>query len=310
MQHTHARFLTALALTALSTTPAIASAQTITDVAAINESSDNPASENREFFTEGVLSPVTDQALTASFVHRMAFRNTHSASGGVAQVNKRNVIFEVSFTVEDPEENGFLLGIDEYMQGISGILWEQGGSGTAIATGLSGLAEYDDSTDAADTFDPIGSLVGSGTAGVQLTEPGSVAELHEDSNRAVLGPYTGTTTFVIRFNSLFTSTTNVVFPNNAIGSGGVVYGLGPVPPGFEEVTADELGHFLTITASFASPCPGDVTGDNAVDLQDLNLVLANFGTDSLSGDATLDGEVDLEDLNTVLASFGVNCDEN
>ncbi|MFI4854200.1 MAG: hypothetical protein ACIAQF_04365 [Phycisphaerales bacterium JB065] len=310
MQHTHARFLTALALTALSTMPALASAQTITNVAAINESSDDPVSEDREFFTQGQLFPVTNHGLTASFVHRMAFRNTHSAFGGVAQVNKRNVIFEVSFTVEDPNDHGFLIQIDEYMQGISGIHWEESGSGTALATGLSGLAEYDDSTDAADTFDPIGSLVGSGTAGVQISEPGSVAELHENSNRAVLGPYTGTTTFVIRFNSLFTSTTNVVFPNNTVGSGGVVYGLGPVPPGFEQVTADDLGHFFTITASFASPCTGDVTGDNAVDLQDLNLVLANFGTDSLSGDATLDGEVDLEDLNIVLASFGVNCDEN
>ena len=53
---------------------------------------------------------------------------------------------------------------------------------------------------------------------------------------------------------------------------------------------------------------GDVTGDGAVDLADLNLVLANFGQSSpagvLEGDANCDNTVDLADLNTVLANFG------
>ncbi|XHC24812.1 MAG: multiheme c-type cytochrome [Phycisphaerales bacterium] len=53
---------------------------------------------------------------------------------------------------------------------------------------------------------------------------------------------------------------------------------------------------------------GDVNGDNAVDLADLNLVLANFGQSSpagvLEGDANCDNTVDLADLNTVLANFG------
>jgi glucose/arabinose dehydrogenase len=54
-------------------------------------------------------------------------------------------------------------------------------------------------------------------------------------------------------------------------------------------------------------CDGDVTGDNAVDLADLNLVLANFGTSTTEGDADGNGEVDLADLNLVLANFGSSC---
>ncbi len=59
--------------------------------------------------------------------------------------------------------------------------------------------------------------------------------------------------------------------------------------------------------SCEAPCDGDVTGDDQVNLADLNLVLANFGSSTTEGDATGDGEVDLADLNLVLANFGDNC---
>jgi len=57
----------------------------------------------------------------------------------------------------------------------------------------------------------------------------------------------------------------------------------------------------------SSPCPGDASGDGMVDLADLNLVLANFGTANSAGDANGDGTVDLADLNLVLGNFGANC---
>ncbi|MFU8828301.1 MAG: hypothetical protein ACNA8P_02600 [Phycisphaerales bacterium] len=59
-----------------------------------------------------------------------------------------------------------------------------------------------------------------------------------------------------------------------------------------------------------TPCPGDATGDNLVNLADLNLVLANFGSSvapNTNGDVTGDGLVNLADLNLVLANFGTNC---
>ncbi len=52
------------------------------------------------------------------------------------------------------------------------------------------------------------------------------------------------------------------------------------------------------------PCDGDVNDSGSVDLADLNLVLANFGTATDEGDATGDGNVD---LNLVLANFGTDC---
>ena len=54
-------------------------------------------------------------------------------------------------------------------------------------------------------------------------------------------------------------------------------------------------------------CPADVTGDASVNLADLNLVLANFGTSGSEGDTNDDGEVNLADLNAVLAAFGTSC---
>lgn len=302
--HTPVSSIAAIAAFGLMGSPSLA--QSITNITTVNESTTDDNQDESQFSTELSAGPVSDSALQSTFTQRMAFRNTNVGAGGIAQVNKRNVAFELSFTVEDPDSTGFLLRIDELMRGISGINWTSGGSGTALATGLSMVAEYDDSTDAPETFTLIGSLVGLGTDGVQVSEPGSAAELKEREESADLGPYFGTTDFVLRFDSTFSSTTNVVFPNNAFGTGAVVYGVGPAPSGFG-VTPSDLGHFLTITASFAPLCPGDANGDNTVDLSDLNAVLANFGTDSLDGDVTLDGTVDLDDLNTVLGAFGSAC---
>ncbi|MFG0293734.1 MAG: hypothetical protein ACF8MJ_11385 [Phycisphaerales bacterium JB050] len=56
-------------------------------------------------------------------------------------------------------------------------------------------------------------------------------------------------------------------------------------------------------------CPADVTGDDSIDLADLNVVLSQFGQTGadLQGDADDSGTVDLGDLNLVLASFGQDC---
>ena len=50
-----------------------------------------------------------------------------------------------------------------------------------------------------------------------------------------------------------------------------------------------------------------MTGDDSVDLADLNLVLANFGQATPQGDADSNGSVDLADLNIVLGNFGTDC---
>jgi len=60
-----------------------------------------------------------------------------------------------------------------------------------------------------------------------------------------------------------------------------------------------------------NPCPGDVDGNGIVDLSDLTVLLANFGTISGAnpedGDTDGDGDVDLTDLATLLGVFGTTC---
>lgn len=66
--------------------------------------------------------------------------------------------------------------------------------------------------------------------------------------------------------------------------------------------SDQSVSDITITGTPA--CTGDVTGDGTVNLEDLNLVLGNFGDQTDAGDVTGDGFVDLADLNAVLSNFG------
>jgi len=60
------------------------------------------------------------------------------------------------------------------------------------------------------------------------------------------------------------------------------------------------------------PCPEDLSGDGTVDLADLAILLAGYGTPSgathSDGDIDGDGDVDLTDLSLLLASFGSPCD--
>lgn len=58
-------------------------------------------------------------------------------------------------------------------------------------------------------------------------------------------------------------------------------------------------------------CPGDADGNQSVNLDDLNLVLTNFGSsvaEGTNGDVDGNGQVNLDDLNLVLTNFGVSCD--
>lgn len=57
------------------------------------------------------------------------------------------------------------------------------------------------------------------------------------------------------------------------------------------------------------PCPGDVNGDNTVDVSDLGSLLANFGVSGagIPGDLDGNGTVDVSDLGILLANFGLSC---
>ena len=57
-------------------------------------------------------------------------------------------------------------------------------------------------------------------------------------------------------------------------------------------------------------CPGDVNGDQRIDLTDLNIILGKFGQATAAGapgDFDNSGAFDLPDLNAVLGAFGNDC---
>lgn len=84
-------------------------------------------------------------------------------------------------------------------------------------------------------------------------------------------------------------------------------GMGPTGEAF----LDQAVEFVEDLIVPPPACPGDVDGDNDVDLTDLASLLSNFGVASGAareqGDLDGDGDVDLTDLATLLANFGTTC---
>ena len=78
-----------------------------------------------------------------------------------------------------------------------------------------------------------------------------------------------------------------------------------LPAEFGSIVAETVG---IDRVELSGPCLADANLSGAVDLGDLNLILANFGSDLGQGDLNCDGVVDLVDLNAVLAAFGTACD--
>lgn len=224
-----------------------ARAGTIDSILVTNDSSPNDMTPPAIFLSSSEVGPVEDVGSTSSFTHRMSFYNECSASGGVAQVHKRNVVYRLDFTVQDPGSLGYELLVESLLRGISSITQTSDG-GTAFATGASFHVEIDDSTDDPDTFTTFVPLFNS-TNSVSVTGVSSNTELTENVESASLGFFVGTTSFSLQFSTVPTPTTNILFGNGQSGSGFVNYGLGSVPDGFD-VEQSDLGHFLTVTANF------------------------------------------------------------
>jgi hypothetical protein len=68
---------------------------------------------------------------------------------------------------------------------------------------------------------------------------------------------------------------------------------------------------LLVFAAEAAPCPGDLDGDDDVDLSDLAILLSNYGmttgAEYEDGDLDGDGDVDLTDLAELLSVYGTQC---
>ncbi len=75
------------------------------------------------------------------------------------------------------------------------------------------------------------------------------------------------------------------------------------------LSADQHSMFLVggNTVRIGIRCPGDANLDDAIDVNDLNTVLASWGTGGPAGDLNHSGTVDVNDLNLVLANWNNNC---
>ena len=76
-----------------------------------------------------------------------------------------------------------------------------------------------------------------------------------------------------------------------------------------EAGVDDLAVQYFNCTPVGSPCPGDIDGDDDIDLSDLGVLLAEFGCagPTCEADVDNDDDVDLSDLGIVLAGFGVPC---
>lgn len=81
--------------------------------------------------------------------------------------------------------------------------------------------------------------------------------------------------------------------------------------GWSNTACIQLATVTVTPAPFATvqaPLRGDVNGDGRVDIQDFNIVVANFGKSSatlaLQGDENNDGKIDIVDFNAIVTFFG------
>ena len=251
-------------------------AATISGISLSNNSSADettPAGSNvmREFQTAGgVTIPVTTLGQDVTFQHHMQWYNGYRVDpsvSGSALIHRRNVNYDLEFTVEDPLGQGYAVQIDSLLRGYSAAMWTSGASANAVtATGTSLSGRID--TDTADATDTLGAQIpgltvtaASGTT-ANSTAP-ATSDFAEINDSFSTTTFTGTRNFALRFTTVGSTTTNVFLQNNQTGQGSVRYGLansdtaldptGQPQPG-DAFPDPSLGHFVTVTASF-NPIP-------------------------------------------------------
>lgn len=260
-----------------------ASAATISSLGIIDNSSANEATttgSNRllEWQNASNFSPVTVSDDVVSFSHQMQFYNGYHipiGGSGFALTHKRNLLYDLTFTIDDPTNRGYTLNIDSLLRGYSAAQWLDGTNTNAVTvTGVSISGRLDTNTaDASDTLDTQVSGLTLGTSGVTANQSSPSAMLFQemvDSHTA--GYFEGTLSFALRFTTTVTPTTNVFLQNNQAGQGSIRYGFnntltgldptGQAQPGDPVTDNNQLGHFITVSAEFnpeAVPEPSSIS---------------------------------------------------
>ena len=252
----------------------IVSGVSIPNDSSAEEALDAPAvNRPREFHTQSSIGPVDMLGDSTSFTSHMQWYNGMQSNAGVAQVHKRNIIYDLFFTVEDPLNLGYEVGILSLLQGYSTSEYYgtdvsgDGGSQAVIATssGLSGRIDTN-ASDGTDTLDAqIADLTIIGGVGATSNVSSTSSHVFNTANRNYnAGIFSGTRSFALRFTSVFTPTTNVIMQNNVSGEGSVRYGINATLASLQEtglqMTNDQysnsdLGHFVSVAVEAQSSVP-------------------------------------------------------
>jgi len=212
-----------------------------------------------------------------SFEHRMQIYNGFhipTGSGFIAATHPRIVSYDLFFTIEDTDNRGYTLNVDSVMRGYATALSTAGGTNIFATTVngpfLSGRIDTDtsDATDSLNTqvagmtIDSTGTSANSGTTFSHLATDNS---LSYDG-----GDFVGTRSFGLRFTTAQSGNTNVFMQNNYEGQGSYRFGgsntnaalnITGDPQTGDPLNDSELGHFVTVSASFntvAVPEPSGV----------------------------------------------------
>ncbi|MEO1129525.1 MAG: hypothetical protein AAFX05_07430, partial [Planctomycetota bacterium] len=115
--------------------------------------------------------------------------------------------------------------------------------------------------------------------------------------QTVIGPISRTTESLLVFGGTFDESTTYYWGVTAINGSGL--------------TSSTPASASFTTLGPPAECPGDITGDDVVDLADFTVLASNFGGGPglmrSEGDLTGDGFVDLADFTELASNFGLDC---
>jgi hypothetical protein len=236
-----------------------------------------------------------------SFTNCLFAGNTATANGGgmINRVNSTPTLTNCTFSDNSAASGGAMFNASSVPTLTNCILWGDSPDEVVVGSGGQPVITYSDVQGGATgtgniALDPAfasGYHLSAGSpcidAANNLAVPSDVADLDGDSDVAERTPY-----------DLDDSARFVDDPDT--GDTGV-----SDPPNYPEVV--DMGAYEFAAAD----CPGDLDGDNDVDLADLAQLLGNYGMTSGAsyedGDLDGDGDVDLADLAGLLGVYGTTC---
>jgi hypothetical protein len=213
-----------------------------------------------EFRSANNLGAVTSAGNMASFTNHFQWMSALLIPTGgatVANIQFAYPAFDISFTVDDPGNNGYTLRVDSVVRGIVAAVFATGPTNGSVQAIGTNLAAY---VDTGSGF-PVNPTLPLRVPGVTSTAtPTAPLESQTAASTAdyIIGTFTGTRTFALRFANNPSPATSHALQNNVTGEASARFGLAPTLadfvladyPGTDGELAAQHGHFLTITAEF------------------------------------------------------------